>query len=358
VAEIDDPDPELVAALRAQGFSRLEIADAARHHRLALLPVDRVLQGGEPRYTRTQLADQVGLPLDLMIRLWRELGLAEVADDATVFTESDLDAVRAVARFHAAGLDEETLASVTHVIGQGMSRLAGSVRELVGEALLQAGDDERSVGLRYAQAADALVPLLAPVLAYVLRVHLRDQIKSDVLRREEITAGRFDTARRMYICFADLVGFTSLGERVPVEELRSAGRHLTSMAVAAAESPVRLVKVIGDAAMLVSPEPEPLVRAALELVARADRPEEAMPPLSAGIACGDAIPDSGDWYGAPVNLASRVTQAARPSSVLTTADVRDEVDEAFSWSYADTRRFKGIRHPVALYRARPLSDGS
>ncbi len=313
-----------------------------------------MLQGGEPRFTRVELAHRAGLPLELLIRLWRELGLAEVADDVMAFTDTDLDAVRAVGQFHAAGLDEDTLASITHVIGHGMSRLADSVRELVGEALLQAGDDERSVGLRYAQAADALVPLLAPVLGYVLRVHLRDQIKSDVLRRAEISAGHFDSARRMYICFADLVGFTSLGERVPLEELRSAGRHLTSMAVAAADPPVRLVKVIGDAVMLVCPEPEPLVRAALELVRRADDPHEAMPPLSVGIACGEAIPDSGDWYGAPVNLASRVTQAARPSSVLTTADVHEELKDAFAWSYADTRRFKGIRLPVALFRARPL----
>ena len=147
-----DLDPAFVDELIAAGFSREEIDEAARTERLALLPIDRVLQGGEPRYTRAELAEKAGLPVDLLIRLWRELGMAEVEDGEVAFTDSDLEAVRSVAQFHAAGLDADTLASVTNVIGHGMSRLADTLREVVGEALLQSGDDERTVGLRYAQA--------------------------------------------------------------------------------------------------------------------------------------------------------------------------------------------------------------
>ena len=333
----------VVEALRAEGFTPEEIAEAAARDRLALLPVDRVLQGDQARYTRAQVAERAGLPLDVLVTLWRELGLAGVADDVVAFGDTDVDAARAVA-------------ALTRVIGHVMARLAETVREVVGEALLEAGDDERSVGLRYAQAARTLVPMLTPVLGYVLQVHLRDQIKTDILRGTEISAGRFDGARELCVCFADLVGFTRLGERVPLEELRSAGRHLTAMTVAVAAPPVRLVKTIGDAAMLVSPDPEALVDAALELVARADRPEEGMPPLRAGIAYGQAIAHSGDWFGAPVNLASRITDVARPSSVVVTAVVRELLEARFAWSYAGTRRFKGVRSEVALYRARRLRD--
>lgn len=348
-----DVDPAFVDELIAAGFTREEIDEAARTERLALLPIDRVLQGGEPQYTRGELAEKVGLPIELLVRLWRELGMAEAGEDEVAFTDADLEAVASVAQFHAAGLDDDTLAAVTHVIGQGMSRLADTLRESVGEALLQSGDDERTVGLRYAQAGETLVPMLIPVLGYVLRVHLREQIRTDVLRRAEIDAGRFENARRMYVCFADLVGFTRMGERAQLDDVRAAGQRLTEMAVACAAPPVRLVKMIGDAAMLVAPEPEPLVRAALALVERADRPDEKMLPLRAGIACGDAIPHSGDWYGAPVNLASRITDVARPSSVLVTKPVRDELGDAFAWSAAGTRRFKGVSSPVSLHRVRP-----
>ena len=111
---------------------------------------------------------------------------------------------------------------------------------------------------------------------------------------------------------------------------------------------MRLVKMIGDAAMLVSPEPEPLIRAGLALAAN----ETDLPPLRVGVASGVAILHCGDWLGAPVNLARRVTGVARPGTVLATRAVRDAAAGEFHWSRAGTRRLKGIREPVPLYRVR------
>ncbi len=55
----------------------------------------------------------------------------------------------------------------------------------------------------------------------------------------------------------------------------------------------------------------------IELVARADDVPN-LPRLRAGVAHGVALERAGDWYGAPVNTASRVTGVARPGSVLCT----------------------------------------
>jgi adenylate cyclase len=327
-----------------------ELQEAARAERLALLPVDRVLRREDARYTRVELAELSGLPLDFLSRLWRALGMADPGDDEVVFGEPDLEAVKLVAAFRAAGLDEDTLGLIGHVLGHGMTRLSETILQAVGEALLQAGDSEQTLGLRYAQAAEHLIPMLTPLLGYVLSVQFRDQVKRSFVKPTELSAGQFENAREVTVCFADLVGFTRLGERVAPDDLSSAGRRLTDMALSVARPPVRLVKTIGDAAMLVSPEPEPLVAAALALVAEAGRQREAMPALRVGIASCRAVPDSGDWFGAPINLASRVTDVARPASVLTTEAVRDAVQPSFSWSYAGRRRFKGIAGAVALYR--------
>ena len=81
-----------------------------------------------------------------------------------------------------------------------------------------------------------------------------------------------------------------------------------------------------------------------------------MPQLRAGIASGQAIPQSGDWYGAPVNLASRVTDLARPGSVLATKPVRDAAEDSFAWSYAGARHLKGVKGDVPLYRVRRKSE--
>jgi adenylate cyclase len=121
------------------------------------------------------------------------------------------------------------------------------------------------------------------------------------------------------------------------------------------EPPVRLVKTIGDAAMLVSQESEALLHTSLALVQAADEAGEEFPQLRAGVAVGEAIGRGGDWYGRPVNIASRVTGIARPGSVLTTAAVREEVEDSFRWSFAGRRRLKGVKEPQPLFRVRELA---
>ena len=125
-----------------------------------------------------------------------------------------------------------------------------------------------------------------------------------------------------------------------------------------AQQPVRLVKTIGDAAMLSCPEPAPLIDAALRLIEAADIEGEQFPQLRAGVTMGPALSRAGDWFGRPVNLASRVTQVARPGSLLAEREVRRSVGDVYHWSYAGERRLRGVREPVALYRARRLSAAS
>ena len=106
------------------------------------------------------------------------------------------------------------------------------------------------------------------------------------------------------------------------------------------EPPVRLVKLIGDAAMFVGPEPGPVVEAGLQLVEKAADEGDDFPLLRAGLARGEALPRGGDWYGRPVNLASRITAIARPDSVLTDAAVHDALEDSYDWSFAGPRRLR------------------
>jgi adenylate cyclase len=153
--------------------------------------------------------------------------------------------------------------------------------------------------------------------------------------------------------FADLVGFTRLGEALPPEKLELLARRLGDMARELAVAPVRFVKTIGDAVMLVSPDPAALLEAALALLDAA-RSDEDFPRLRVGVAAGEAVSRAGDWFGSPVNLASRVTGAARPGTVLVSESVREAIgdDERFSWSFAGSRHLKGIKGEAKLFRAR------
>ena len=120
----------------------------------------------------------------------------------------------------------------------------------------------------------------------MLTLHLRHATQSEVVSALERSGGQLPGSREVAVCFADLVGFTRLGEEVPPDELGRLAARLEALAGDVAEPPVRLVKTIGDAAMLASPEPEPLLDAALRLIDAADAEGEDFPQLRAGAALG------------------------------------------------------------------------
>jgi adenylate cyclase len=120
---------------------------------------------------------------------------------------------------------------------------------------------------------------------------------------------------------------------------------------------VRLVKTIGDAAMLVSPTPKPVVDTVVELV-EGSRNGDGLPLLRGGVSSGAALQRAGDFYGRPVNLASRLTSFARRGSVVASKDVHDAVPDDYHWSFAGNRRLKGVSGEVPVYRVRPAGAGS
>jgi adenylate cyclase len=118
---------------------------------------------------------------------------------------------------------------------------------------------------------------------------------------------------------------------------------------------VQLAKTVGDAVMLVSRETDPLIDTALRLLQAADEEGPAFPQLRVGLAHGRAQGVSGDWFGSPVNQASRVTGVARAGSVLTTKAVRETAEREWRWSSAGERKLKGVG-PARLYRVRRPED--
>jgi adenylate cyclase len=74
--------------------------------------------------------------------------------------------------------------------------------------------------------------------------------------------------------------------------------------------------------------------------------------MRAGAALGMAVPNAGDWFGRPVNLASRITSIARPGSLLVERELREAAGSGYRASFAGERRLRGISDPVALFRVR------
>ena len=201
------------------------------------------------------------------------------------------------------------------------------------------------------------MPLIGPSLEHLYTLQLREQLRHAVIdvegRRSGRPAGVDDTA----VAFADLVDFTKLGEQLAPEEFGEITRRFARLASEAAGGPVRLVKMIGDAAMFASPEPALLAGAVLGLLDTVEA-EEDFPGVRAGMGWGAAVSRGGDLYGRPVNLASRLTDVARPGSLLVAGEGIEalEQDESLSLSDAGHKRLKGIDGAVHMYRVRRAPD--
>jgi adenylate cyclase len=196
--------------------------------------------------------------------------------------------------------------------------------------------------------------LLGPMIEDMLFMQLRHMLETEAVNASERAAGApLPGARQVTVAFADLVGFTRLGEEVPPEELGQLANRLADLAREVAVPPVRFIKTIGDAVMFVCTDPAALLDAVLKLVEMTDGDND-FPRLRAGIASGPAVSRAGDWFGSPVNMASRVTAVARPGGVLAAESARDALGDAagFSWSFAGARHLKGIKGEAKLFRVR------
>ena len=353
-----DARVDLLEQLHDDGVEVDELKKAVEEERLTLLPVERVI-GSENKYTPQDIADEAGVDLEMTQQQWQALGLPHVEADDRRLGDRDLEAAKQLKAFIDAGLPVKGIMGVARVMGEGMSRTVDSVLHLAAEAFLEEGITERDLGLRYAEAAKQLIPLMEEQLDYVFNLHMREGIRADVVTATERSTGRIPGSKDVAVCFADLVGFTKLGENLDPEDIGGVAGELAEMATQVAQGPVKLVKTIGDAAMLVAEkEPEALIEAAIDLVECADRAREGFPQLRAGVASGAALNRAGDWYGRPVNVASRVTSVARPGSVLAHGDVRDGMKDSFDWSFAGRRKLKGVKGEQPLYRARRRNGGS
>jgi adenylate cyclase len=153
--------------------------------------------------------------------------------------------------------------------------------------------------------------------------------------------------------FADLPGFTALPEAHGDEQAAElAGEFCEFVTGLLPEYEAEQVKTIGDAVMVRCGDP----RAAVELGVRIVEEIGAKPQfpiVRVGMHTGPATERGGDWFGEAVNIAARVSGAARGDEVLLTAATREAAGqlESVELESRGVQRFKNVREEVALYRA-------
>jgi adenylate cyclase len=256
---------------------------------------------GEAYLRRHFLA--VGLPMP-------DLGEPALGDD-------DVAAFRAIKALLDAGLAEDAVLDMVRAGGRGAAQVAG-------------------IAVRHGDITGALAALTEAPLRWHLREHARREAVAEAER-----AGALDGTEDVAVGFAGLAPSAS----------PAVARRWEALVAELATPPVALVKLIGEAAMLVSADPVALVEALWAIVGAAAA-DPGLPAARAGAACGQALPHGGDWYGAPVDLAMVITAVAEPGSVVADALLARRTADAAAWVPAGVKRLEGIAQPVPLHRLR------
>jgi adenylate cyclase len=340
-------DDELRERLRSAGVEPTAVEEASGDGRLGMLAVEMAL-GGHCRHSLTAVAREARLSPDYVRALLQALGRPNPASGERAFTDEDIELARIARQLADAGLPRPEILDAARAIGQANAQVADTLRQLVGNAFMEPGDSDGAMSTRLVAAVEHLGPIVPPLLELTLRAHLRDGIRREMVTQAERDAGRLDDERDVAVAFADLVGYTRLGNNLSAPELGSLAGRYGNLAVKAVRKPVRLVKTLGDGAMFVSPDADKLVASLLDLRRRVDAADPALPPLRIGMTYGPATPRGGDWFGATVNLASRITEAAKPGQLLATEDAIDRA-RADDWKRRRKRSLRDVDGRLRLY---------
>jgi adenylate cyclase len=153
--------------------------------------------------------------------------------------------------------------------------------------------------------------------------------------------------------FADLSGFTALTEAHGDEQAADlVGGFCVAVRRLLVAHQAQEVKTIGDALMLRSGDAAAAIRLGLCVVHDVGA-QHGFPLVRVGMHTGPAVERGGDWFGATVNLAARVSAAAAGGDALLTAATRTAAGDLDGVELRERGRwtFRNVTEPVPVYAA-------
>jgi adenylate cyclase len=343
----------IVARLRERGHSLDDIRQASDEGRLAFGYVEALFDTGEEVYTLAEAARETGLEPALIRRVVAALGTAPMHLER--ISAEDLRLLRYVAKVLDAGLPLVALLQLVRVYGQAMARVADAEVRLfhlyVHEPLMRSGATGLETADEMLELTRRLLPLSSPVMDHVHQRYLQHFVEQDVVGHMEsdLDGDRVDLGRmRVAIAFADLAGYTRLTEEAGELEAVDAVERFVEAVESSLPDDARVIKTIGDEAMIVGTEPAGLTEWAVAFQRLQD--ERTLPRIA--IHYGNALYRDGDYYGRDVNIASRVAARAAGGEVLVTRPVVERSRGGLEFDRIAEVRLKGFTDSTEVFIAR------
>jgi adenylate cyclase len=341
---------ELLRYLATEGITIDEMVEATSADRLTIAAADRLLRGGRERLTLAEVCERAGVDVELARRTWLADGFPD-PEDAPIFSEADVQ-IFPTMQVAVAAFGEDVFLELARVLGASIARIAeaevAAFAATLAAPLLREDAGEVAIARAFGQVAQ-LLPMVDGVVARLHRHHLEAAIRRLAYTAEGV--GLQPATTPMAIGFADLSGYTALSGQLPVDDLL----QLLAQFNAAASDTVtasggRVVKLIGDEVMFVTPSPTAACSVTFAL--RRSMDSLGVPlPLRMGVAYGTVLTRDGDFYGPVVNLAARAAGVAGAGRTLVDFSVREAVgnETAFDVRDAGTFSLKGFADPVQLF---------
>jgi len=281
-----------------------------------------LLLGGHPSLTARDLAERTGTPLGRVDEFWLAMGFRTVHPDEVAFTVRDLEAYGAWSTLIDSGaIDLATGRSLLRAQSHISDRLAlWQVEALVEDVARRQDLDDTQARRHVLENMGDRVDFLEHALVY----SWRRQLESLVARVDhEVTQRGPESGKRRFpltrsLGFVDMVSYTSsstiLGSKLVglIERFEDASR------TAVTASGGRVVKMIGDAVLFIADDLTTGLRVVTSLIEALGADDQIL-PVRASFVRGDVFSRSGDVFGPPVNLASRLVDIAPEGRILTDA---------------------------------------
>jgi adenylate cyclase len=346
----------IVARLRERGHSIQDIRRATEDGRLAFGYMEALFGSDGDGYTVRRAAKETGLEPALVRRIVGALGLSPA--QAESMSEQDVQLLRYIEEVLSAGLPLVATLQLVRVYGQAMAQVADAEVRLfhlyVHEPLMRSGATGTETAEEMLELTREVLPLAAPAMDRVHQRFLQHFVEQDVIGHMEADLdGDADLGRmRVAIAFADLAGYTRLTEEQGELQAVDAVERFVERVEGSLPEEARVIKTIGDEAMIVGPDAGALTSWAV----RFQGPDADRPPSRIGIHHGRALYRDGDYYGRDVNIAARVAARAGSGEVLVTRPVVEQAGAGLEFERIGEVRLKGFTDSTEIFVAHARED--
>jgi adenylate cyclase len=344
----------LLQFLAESGADESELVAAAATNSLGALALELVLRGPDAGLSFDDASRGAGLDKESASALWRALGFADPQGSPLRLSGAEADALATLARASRDLLGPAATIGVARVLGASAARLAEA---LVDGMRVQFEMPKRSAGVAYSEVVSQYADLAQSELGSLLAVFdavFRRHMVSVASGSWSFDADALVPQRELVVGFVDIEGYTSLSRTLGSRELAELiGRFETIVIDTLSRHPARLIKLIGDAAMIACEDVREGCRVALEIVSQFGA-GLGLPAVRVGLAAGPVMALRGDYFGDVVNLASRLAALAGPSTVVVDDNVKQIAAETFVFQQLPATELKGLSRALVAHRLLPI----